>query len=184
MFDQQGRRKYLNWPEREAFFQAVKVDPDPANRAFCLTLFYTGCRITEALNLTPNNLDRSENAVVFATLKRRKEHYRSVPVPETLMPLLAELSSEETPEVRLWSMSRTTGYRLVKHHMKGAGLTGTKACPKGLRHAYAHACLSRGIPLPTVQKWLGHASLETTAIYLDMVGDEERELAKLLWRTI
>jgi hypothetical protein len=33
-------------------------------------------------------------------------------------------------------------------------------------------------PLPVVKKWLGHASLETTAIYLDLIGEEERELAK------
>jgi integrase/recombinase XerD len=45
------------------------------------------------------------------------------------------------------------------------------------------ACLSRNIPLPVVKKWLGHASLETTAIYLDLIGEEERELAKRLWRT-
>ncbi len=35
--------------------------------------------------------------------------------------------------------------------------------------------------IATVQKWLGHARLETTAIYLEVSGDEERELAKRLW---
>jgi integrase len=41
--------------------------------------------------------------------------------------------------------------------------------------------LARKIPLPIVQRWLGHSRLETTAIYLDVSGDEERELAKRLW---
>lgn len=183
MFDRQGGRKYLNWPEREAFRQSVKTEADPANRAFCLTLFYTGCRITEALNLTPGRVDSAENALVFATLKRRADHYRSVPIPETLVRLLAKLPHTGDSGARLWPMSRATGYRLVKRHMATAGLTGAKASPKGLRHSYAVACLSRNIPLPVVKKWLGHASLETTAIYLDLIWEEERELAKRLWRT-
>jgi integrase/recombinase XerD len=30
--------------------------------------------------------------------------------------------------------------------------------------------------------WLGHARLETTAIYLDVSGEEERDLAKRFWQ--
>jgi site-specific recombinase XerD len=55
------------------------------------------------------------------------------------------------------------------------------ASPKGLRHGFAVACLTQKIPLPSVQKWLGHARMETTAIYLEVSGEEERELANRLW---
>jgi site-specific recombinase XerD len=65
--------------------------------------------------------------------------------------------------------------------MAQAGVRGIQACPKGLRHGFAVACLAQQIPLPTVQKWLGHARMETTAIYLEVSGDEERALAKRLW---
>jgi integrase len=122
MFDRQGGRKYLNWREREAFFQSVKTESDPANRAFCLTLFYTGCRISEALNVTPGRVDMAENALVFATLKRRSDHYRSVPIPETLARLLARLPDAADSSVRLWPMSRATAYRLVKRHMAAAAM--------------------------------------------------------------
>ena len=55
------------------------------------------------------------------------------------------------------------------------------ASPKGLRHAYGvHAVLS-GVPLPLVQKWLGHADISTTAIYTDVLGPEEREIAARMW---
>jgi site-specific recombinase XerD len=65
--------------------------------------------------------------------------------------------------------------------MTEAGITGAMACPKGLRHSFAVACIGQDIPLTTVQKWLGHARLETTAIYLDVAGDDERRFAKRLW---
>jgi integrase/recombinase XerD len=85
------------------------------------------------------------------------------------------------PSAPVWNFSRSTGYRLVKDCMARAGIAGGMACPKGLRHGLAVACLAQNIPLPTIQKWLGHARLETTAIYLDVSGEEERALAKRLW---
>jgi integrase/recombinase XerD len=39
-------------------------------------------------------------------------------------------------------------------------------------------------PLPMVQKWLGHAKLETTAIYTALVGQEERAVARKTWKRI
>ena len=65
--------------------------------------------------------------------------------------------------------------------MTQAGIDGGMASPKGLRHGFAIACIAKSIPLPTIQKWMGHARMETTAIYLGVTGVEERELAKRLW---
>ena len=66
--------------------------------------------------------------------------------------------------------------------MDKAELEGVYAMPKGLRHAFAIACLDKGLPLNMVQKWLGHSSIETTAIYANAVGKEERKLAAKLWQ--
>jgi len=70
---------------------------------------------------------------------------------------------------------------MMKAKMTEAKIAGGIAMPKGLRHGLAVACISANIPLPTIKKWLGHARLDTTAIYLDVLGEEERELAKRLW---
>ena len=182
MFDRQGSRKYLNDAERRAYFQAVKGEKDQSCRAFCLTLYYTGCRISEALHLTVGCVDLSQKTVVFETLKRRRRGvFRAVPVPDNLARLLGKLARNAAPEKRLWPFSRATAYRMVKGVMTQAGIDGGMASPKGLRHGFAIACIAKSIPLPTIQKWMGHARMETTAIYLGVTGDEERELAKRLW---
>jgi integrase len=182
VFDQRGKRKYLNGAERRAFFQAVGKEPDALRRAFGLTLYYTGCRISEALNLTVERIDLADRNFVFETLKRRRRGmFRTVPVPDSLVADCGKAIYGLKPSSRLWPFSRATGYRLVKEYMAQAGIRGGMASPKGLRHGFAVACLAQKIPLPTVQKWMGHARLETTAIYLEVSGQEERELAERLW---
>lgn len=181
MFDRQGGRKYLNDAERRAFYSAALEEDDSSSRAFCLTLFYTGCRISEALNLIGQRVDSSQKCVVFETLKRRRRKvFRDVPIPNELIKLLNELKHHESDR-RVWAFSRPTGFRIIKACMKRAGIVGGMASPKGLRHGFAVACIGKNIPLPTLQKWMGHARLETTAIYLGVTGSEERALARRLW---
>jgi integrase/recombinase XerD len=184
VFDRRGNRKYLNGLERRTYLKAVRHEPDARRRAFCMTLFYTGCRISEALKLTAGRIDPTSKTVVFETLKRRQHgHFRAVPIPDSLVALLRQVLANLDPAARVWKFSRASGYRLVKDYMAKAGIKGGMACPKGLRHGFAVACLAEKIPLPTVQKWLGHARMETTAIYLDVSGDEERNLAERLWES-
>ena len=86
MFDRQGRRKYLNGAERQAYFDVIKGESDEAHRAFGLTLFHTGCRISEALSLTGTGIDLSQKCIVFETLKqRRRGQFRAVPIPDSLV---------------------------------------------------------------------------------------------------
>ena len=53
LYDAQGRRKYLTAEERRAFLKAAG-DADRGVRTLCLTLAYTGCRISEALTIQLN----------------------------------------------------------------------------------------------------------------------------------
>ncbi len=185
MFDRNGNRKYLNGAERRAYLHVIKTEPNAARRAFLMTLFYTGCRISEGLNLQAGRVDLAADALVFETLKRRRPGcFRAVPVPETLTELLRELVAEKDPKAKVWAFSRPTAYRLTKAKMEQAKIIGGMACPKGLRHGHAVACVAGKVPLTTIQKWPGHARPETTAIYLDVQGEEERELAKRVWQLV
>lgn len=157
-------------------------EPDLKKKAFCLVLFHTGCRVSEALQLARERIDFAGQNVVFETLKqRRREKFRAVPVPDDLLVLLREVFAGKTKSKRLWGFSRVTAFRLIKEKMTDAQISGAMACPKGLRHGFAVACIEAGVPLTTVQKWLGHGRLETTAIYLNVSGEEERSLAKRVW---
>ena len=73
---------------------------------------------------------------------------------------------------------------LLKSVMIEADIRGIHACAKGLRHSFAVHCVLCKIPLTTVQKWMGHVYLDTTAVYLNIIGQEERTLAARIWESI
>lgn len=188
LYDQAGHRKYLTGNERRAFIRASRNQPD-AVRTFCRVLCETGCRVSEALSLTVEQIDLEAGMIVFESLKKRRAGiHRAVPVSEKLLEeldnahMISAASSAGRMDSRLWPWCRMTGYRRVKEVMDAAGVFGLHATPKGLRHGFAIAALEKGVPLHLVQKWLGHASLATTAIYGDAVGAEERKIASRLWQ--
>src|SRR5215212_6282747 len=176
LFDAEGRRLYLTEDERHAFMAAAGKAPREV-RTFCGVLHATGCRISEALALTAQQIDLSGRVVVFESLKKRRRGvYRAVPVPPELLDALdlvhgiREAQRRGQGKALLWPWSRMTGFPGGPH-----------ACPKGLRHGFGVQAVSRGIALNMVQKWLGHAQLTTTAIYANAVGEEEQSIAARMW---
>ncbi len=65
--------------------------------------------------------------------------------------------------------------------MQLANITGIHATPKGLRHGFGVQAAAKTRNPRLVQKWLGHRSLDNTIIYMDAVGEEEREMAARMW---
>src|SRR4051812_18749909 len=71
LFDAEGRRLSVTEDERRAFIAAAAKAPREVH-TFCGVLHATGCRISEALALTPQQIDPSGRVVVFESLKKRK----------------------------------------------------------------------------------------------------------------
>lgn len=198
LYNQENRRLYLNAEERQRFIDTADLQVDHI-RAFCLTLLYTGCRLSEARELTTQSLQGAEQRLAIRSLKKSDQHHiREIPVPVALCQSLLQLaahSAQSNPEHTdqnqnnewLWQsatgaqVDRITAYRWIKMVMSEANVTGPQARPKGLRHAYAIHAIGCGIPLNMVQKWMGHADIKTTAIYANAVGVEELELAERMW---
>ena len=188
LYDPSGKRLYLTRDERRAFLDASKT-LNPAERTLCVLLHDTGCRISEALALTIGSIDLQSRVAVFETLKRRREGvFRAVPLSDDTLDLLdivhglRRTKARDAKETPLWGISRPTAWRIVKRCMDKAGIEdGAHQSPKGLRHGFGVEAILAGVPVTTLKKWMGHAKLTTTAIYLDVVGAEEREIAARMW---
>ena len=188
LFGRSGSRKYLNAAERRRFIDATAVAL-PCERLFCLTLGWSGARISEALAIVPAAIDLDSGVVSIETLKRRKRGVvRQVPLPQSLLTeldryfdLRARQRDPSLASVRLWKWSRTTAWRRIKQVMAYADIAGVQATAKGLRHAFGVSAFQARVPPHLVQRWLGHASPRTTAIYGDVIGPDERMFAERTW---
>lgn len=185
--DPYGKRLYLTASERHAFLQAaMKMSGDI--RSFCEILHFTGCRISEALNLTVDRIDLENEVVVFETLKKRKPGvFRSVPVPSNLLNTLELVHHIRKPgklNRKLWNWSRVTAWRHIKAVMAEAKIQqGPHTSPKGLRHGYGVNAISSGVPLNMLSKWMGHSAIEITAIYTNAVGNEQKQISARMWES-
>ena len=183
LFTIDGKRKYLTAEEQGRFIAAANAHERAEVRTLCLTLAYTGCRISEALELTADRIDLSDKSITFRTLKQRdKVKYRSVPCPDTLIDALelthrirkAQRTKTKGKTTPLWPWGRTQATKHVWTVMDTADISGDHATPKGLRHGFGVRMAMQTRNPRLVQKLLGHSNLETTAIYMDLVGDEAR----------
>jgi integrase len=183
MFNRDGQRKYLTRVEMDSFLKKAKERNIDVG-IFCEIIASTGCRITEALQLTKKNVDFQEGVLIVRSLKKRgRRIFRAIPLPPTLLRRLKSwISKTWADDTRMFPWSRMTGYRRVCEVMEEAGIRGAYATPKGLRHAFGINAIQAGVPLNLVQRWLGHADIKTTAIYTSAIGDEERIIAQRMWR--
>lgn len=189
IIDDAGNRLYLTSDEIQMFLKSAK-NANSKIRTFAETLVFTGCRISEALDLAPKDIQREQLQITINSLKKRRgDIFRHIPVPEEYMDTLVvahevvkKQKSELQTKTKLWPWSRQHGYNVIKKLMIDSGIVeGAHRTPKGLRHAYGVNAVSKDIPLNLLQKWMGHADLATTAIYANAIGKEEAIIANKMW---
>jgi len=193
LFSGEGERKYLNSTERKRFYKALPVIEELSERIFCETIYWTGCRPSEALQLDVMGVNVEGAFLVFRTLKKhgpnKSKHFRIVPVPREFIKRLDRIHDINKTQVcksgnqlrRLWRFGRQKGWRLIRAVMNKAKIFGMRACARGLRHSFGIHAILCGVPETRLQCWLGHSSLTTTAIYVNAMGAEDRAIAKRMW---
>lgn len=187
LYGPNGERKYLDRDERDRALAAMET-LDSQRSLFALVLAWTGARVSEVLALTAGSFQIERSIVTIATLKRRRASFRQVPIPPKLMARLEQhfelKGAQERGETtaRLWPWCRVTAWRLIKKVMAVARVTGCCACPRGLRHGYGVGNLMCLVPIHLIQRWMGHARLSSTMIYMAVCGPEEITFARRFWR--
>ncbi|HRD76438.1 MAG TPA: site-specific integrase, partial [Hyphomicrobiaceae bacterium] len=117
LYTHDGCRKYLNAVERARFLDVAAGEPASIH-ALCQTLAHTGCRLSEALALTPRAIEADSGFVAIRSLKKRSRNFiiREVPVPPAMIEQIDRTFhlADHDPAARLWAMSRITAWSVVK----------------------------------------------------------------------
>lgn len=131
------------------------------------TLFFTGCRVNEFVNIKIEHINFGENEIYVEKGKRNKQRF--VPTfPFLKQEILTHVGSRKQGylfETRLNNKFSTRRVQqIIKQISKEAGIE-RKVYPHLLRKSIATFLLNRGMPIDQVQLFLGHSKLETTQIY-------------------
>lgn len=173
--------KFLDEKEMVKLLEA----PDEKNvlgirdRAILETLYSTGMRVGELVNLKSSSVDFI-GGVVRVSGKGRKE--RIVPIGEKALSALSryleergQLLSNPRKDIKQngtalfldkWGgrLSARSVCRLVNKYVRVIGAK-MGVSPHAIRHSFATHLLNAGADLRAVQELLGHANLSTTQIY-------------------
>ncbi|WP_230673058.1 site-specific tyrosine recombinase XerD [Rathayibacter sp. Leaf248] len=155
------------------------------DRALVELLYATGARISEAVDLTVDDVLDAD--VVRLTGKGSKQRmvplgrYAREAVDDYLVRARPELSrrGRATPAlflgVRGGRLSRQSAWLVIRAVAEKAGLD-REISPHTFRHSFATHLLAGGADVRVVQELLGHASVATTQIYTRVTADTLRDV--------
>ena len=149
------------------------------DRALLETLYATGIRVSELINLKFTDL-HEELRLVKVFGKGSKE--RLIPISEVALtwidsykekvrdPLILKIGKNTDfifLNSRGSSLTRQAVWQIIKHYCKMAGIQ-KNVTPHTLRHTFATHLLENGADLRVVQEILGHSDISTTQIYTNL----------------
>ena len=146
----------------------------PARMALKIML-KTGLRVSEALALRRVDLRLDQDPPIIVvradSLGNKARKGREVPVPAELVESLRDLASFHSKNHYrpMMDISRQRIGQVGKEEAVQAGIDPASAHPHAFRHTYGRNCVPRGVPIPVLQKWLGHASMADTQGYVELV---------------
>lgn len=156
------------------------------NRAILETLYASGLRVSELVNLRLSNY-YPELGMIRVVGKGNKE--RIIPIGESAMKYInqyinevrrSQLNIDEGHSDFMFlnrrgrQLTRVMVFLVVKEAAKNAGLE-KKVSPHTFRHSFATHLVEGGADLKAVQDMLGHESIITTEVYTHLDTDYLRE---------
>lgn len=171
---------YTTRPEVHAALEMM--DGRPRERCLLRAFWEWGPRRGEMLAVRVKDINFAVQLVTLITLKRRPKDpalppRRVLPVSGGLMGELAHIIHlhhlEDGDRLFPWSESRC--HEIIRDALLAGGASREKCNCRAMRHGFAVNCVLQGMPLPVLQKLMGHASAMTTSIYIQVLGQDIAE---------
>lgn len=165
----------------------AKFDSPQALRNVALmeTLYATGVRVTELVNLNLADVDLYNRLVACSSNNKRS---RVVPIFPRAVVALEHYLADGRPHLvvdpnepalflnhRGQRLTRQGLWLIIKRYVKEVGIE-QSVTPHTLRHSFAAHLLNAGANLREVQERLGHANVSTTHIYRQAANESASEI--------
>lgn len=140
----------------------------------------TGMRISEALNLQQEDIDFKTNVIDLKGTNTKNRKTRYVPIcqktSKLLRELLVEIKEFDTLHIFATVYGNTVDPARFRQRLKmyghNAGIKGIRVSPHTFRHTFAKFYLLNNGDVMTLQKILGHSSIEMVRKYVNMTSND------------
>lgn len=157
------RQKIPRYIPGKVVQEMIAAAENEEERMFILTLFTLGCRITELMGIEERDISEAGVQV----LAKGGHHILKV-ITQDFYPTISNYAAGK--KGRIFHRNYNFYYTTLKKLGREVGHP--EVSPHMLRHARAVDLLLKKMPLAFVQQFLGHANINTTAIYLQITGGE------------
>ena len=182
-----GKRlpRTLSRRELTMVLDAAKYSEDPVASVIVTLMLDTGLRVSEVCNLNVNDVDFEDKSAKVIGGKGDKDRIvlftnRTLERLTAWLPVRENRVKDDNEPLLINSIGRRIQPRGVQRLMDNlaveAGLPKGKLTPHVLRHNFATGLLERGADLVSIQKLLGHSSIATTRVYLEISDQTLREV--------
>jgi integrase/recombinase XerD len=158
------------------------------DKAVLETLYATGMRVSEAVNLKTDDVNLN---VGFLRCVGKGNKERVIPLGKKAIRSIERYFDASRPRLlrnkesqylflnRFGSkISRQSLWKMLKKYARQAGIK-KPIKPHTLRHSFATHLLERGADLRSVQEMLGHSNIATTQIYTHINKDRLKSVHKM-----
>lgn len=142
------------------------------HKAILMTIYAGGLRVSEAANLKISDIDNKNMQIFINKSKGKKDRYTIL--SETNLNILRKYWRKYQPENFLFpgkkneeAISVRTIQKIFEKSKEKSGLK-KAASVHTLRHSFATHLLEAGTDIIYIQRLMGHASINTTTIYLHL----------------
>lgn len=180
----------LSFPEIEDLLNSIDLSTAEGtrNRAMLETLYSSGLRVSELVELRLNNVyaDQGFLRVIgkgskerLVPIGREALKYINIYVKEIRCHLVAKPGSENHVFLnrRGAGLTRVMVFTIIKNLAKDLGMK-KSISPHTFRHSFATHLIEGGADLRAVQEMLGHESITTTEIYTHLDRDYLKQIIK------
>lgn len=169
--------------KEEDFLKLINSTNKQKQQTILLLAYGSGLRLSEILNLQPENIDVKNRTIFIRQGKGSQDRYT----------LLAKQFREEHKKFfplgfkSKMAIQRMFNSLLIKNNLHQ--VIGTYSLKSGkvrniykyhfhsLRHSFAVNCLAKGLPLNVVQRLMGHKNIKTTGRYTELNARDAIEIA-------
>ncbi len=184
--------KYLSVDEVDALIHAAHANDRPEGlrlAALMEVLYATGARVSELVSLPMHGLITVQGHHVIR-VRGKGDKERLVPLTQHACSAIDRYKAVRnvfglpTSEFlfpsrgMLGHLTRQRFHQLIKELALSVNIDPVKVSPHVIRHAFATHLLERGADLISVQKLLGHSSINTTEIYTHVLPENLREMVE------